>query len=218
MSEQFTLGRLVEFDERSRAFPIRPLMASKAPRSYTWSCNTWLDQRATSACVGFSWAHELIARPAVETNIDANTAYSFYKRAQDLDEWSGNAYEGSSVLGGAKAIAETGRIEEYRWAFGLDDLIMAVGYAGPAVIGVNWYSSMFSPDAKGVIRVGGRVDGGHAILCNGVSVRTEMFRLHNSWGTGWGIGGDAFISFADMGRLLSEQGEACIPVKRVRSN
>jgi hypothetical protein len=165
--------------------------------------------------VGFSWAHELAARPVVVPDIDAAYATNIYQSAKRFDEWPGENYEGSSVLGGAKAVVDLGHLNEYRWAFGLDDLIMAVGYKGPAVLGINWYEGMFAPDSRGYINVAGDIAGGHAILCNGVSVSARRFRLHNSWGMNWGMGGDTYISFADMERLLYEDGESCIPVKRV---
>lgn len=213
---EYALGRLVEFDERSRSFPIRTTIpVTYAPRSYTWRCEVQLNQGNVGACVGFSWAAELAARPAVIPNITDVMGFNLYHEAQRLDEWPGEAYEGSSVLGGAKAIKARGFLEEYRWAFGLDDLVLAIGYRGPAVLGINWYSGMFSPDNAGIIHPTGNVVGGHAILANGVSISKRLIRLHNSWGQWWGINGDAFISFDDLNRLLHEQGEACIPIKRL---
>lgn len=213
------LGRRVEFDERSRNFPIRALFAAAKPaRSYTWRCETHLDQGQTSSCVGHAWAHEIAARPAVDS-VTSRLAMDLYHRAQMMDQWPGAEpdYYGTSILAGAKSTMFEGRILEYRWAFGLDDLIMAVGYKGPAVVGVNWYDGMFRPDADGYIHPTGRVAGGHAVMVNGVSVTRDRFRIHNSWGARWGFGGDAWISFDDMGRLLREDGDACIPVKRKRS-
>lgn len=215
------LGRIPQFDERSRAFPIRTLLGARAPRSYTWSCSVSLDQGNQGSCVGHAWAHELIARPVIVKDIDHDDAVAFYYAAQGLDEWPGGEYpgaeeyyEGTSVLGGAKAIANAGYISEYRWAFGLEDLILAIGFHGPAVLGINWYEAMFDPDADGRLHVVGNLAGGHAILANGVSITKRLVRLHNSWGPDWGIDGHAFISFDDLGRLLDEQGEACIPVRR----
>jgi hypothetical protein len=208
-------GRLVEFDERSRLFPIRKLLPAVAkPRSYTWSCGVTLDQGSTSACTGFAMAQEWAARPVVVKGVTNTTGNDIYRLAQELDEWPGTNYEGSSVLGAAKAAEQLGKILEYRWAFGVDDLILAIGYHGPAVLGVNWYNGMMNPDAKGIIRVTGGVAGGHAILCNGYSITTKLFRLHNSWGPSWGIKGECFVTKMDMSRLLSEQGECCVPVRR----
>jgi len=212
----YSLGRLEEFDERSRDFPIRALLGAKPPRSYTWKCPVTLNQGNVGACTGFAWAQELAARPKVVENVTNQVGLNLYYKAQHLDEWPGNNYEGSSVLGAVKAVQELhpGAIPEYRWAFGLEDLILAVGYAGPAVIGVNWYSDMFRPDGQNIIHVSGDLVGGHAILVNGVNVKNGLFRLHNSWGSHWGFNGEARISFADMDKLLRRKGEACIPVRR----
>lgn len=209
------LDRLVQFDERSRAFPVRALVEMKKPRGYTWQCPVNLDQGSEGACVGFAWAHELAARPSRVTVTNEIARNRIYREAQKIDEWPGEAYEGTSVLAGAKVVKQLGGIEEYRWAFGLEDLILAVGYAGPAVLGVNWYTGMFDADRNGYVNVAGNVAGGHAILCHGVNVKSKFFWLFNSWGASWGIlGGRAKITFDDMDRLLHEQGEACIPVGR----
>jgi hypothetical protein len=208
-------GRRVEFDERSRLFPIRKLLPKIAkPRSYTWSCGVNLDQGSTPACTGFSMAQEWAARPVVVPNVTDKTGMDIYRLAQELDEWAGHNYDGSSVLGAAKAATQLGKILEYRWAFGVEDLILAIGYHGPAVLGINWYRGMMNPDAAGLVRVIGEIAGGHAILCNGYNVTTKLFRLHNSWGASWGIKGECFVTKADMTRLLFEQGECCIPVRR----
>jgi hypothetical protein len=215
--------RIVQFDERSRSFPIRATIDSglKA-RSFTWRCDTHLDQGSEGACVGFSMTHELLARPKVIKGVDAKFAREqVYWEAQKRDPWDGGAYpgaspfyEGTSVLAGVKMLQKLGYIEGYRWCFGLDDLVMAVGYKGPAVLGVAWYEGMFDVMPCGHIHVTGQAAGGHAILCKGVSVKNRTFTLHNSWGTGWGNGGDALITWDEMDRLLHEQGEAVVPMFR----
>jgi hypothetical protein len=202
------------FDEASRAYPIRTLISSAKPRSYTWACPAWLDQGREGACTGFAVAHEAAARPVPIKGITAVVAQSVYERARQLDEWEGEDYEGSSVLGAIKAGKERGWFGEYRWAFGEADLRLAIGHKGPAVIGVNWYEGMAEPDATGLIRKEGALVGGHAILVNGFNVRTNRYRLHNSWGEDWGINGECFLSAEDMAALLNERGEACIPVVR----
>jgi hypothetical protein len=219
------LARIVQFDERSRNFPIREVVSStKKPRSYTWRCDAYLDQGSEGACVGFSMTHELVARPAVYRDLDSTFARKqVYWEAQKIDPWEGGSYpgaspvyEGTSVLAGVKVLKNLGYIEQYRWAFGLDDLVMAVGYCGPAVLGVAWYEGMFDPWSCGHLHVQGQVAGGHAILCKGVDVKDRTFTLHNSWGRSWGNGGDAKISWSEMERLLHEQGEAVIPMGRRR--
>lgn len=210
------LDRVVQFDERSRNFPIRQLIdAAAQPRSYTWSCSILLDQGQEGACAGFSVTHEAAARPVTVKNLTETDARQIYKRAQQLDEWPGENYEGTSVLAAIKSAKERGWYGEYRWAFGINDLILALGYKGPAVLGINWYEGMLDPDNSGHIHATGELVGGHAILANGVNVAKKYVRLHNSWGPSWGLNGECLISIADLDRLLHEEGEACIPIQRL---
>jgi hypothetical protein len=206
--------RIPRFDKRSRQFPIRPLIAATKRRSYTWSCGYWLDQGSEGACVGFGWTHEAGARPKVVLNLTNAIARKVYKLAQTFDEWPGEDYEGSSVLGGAKAAEQMGWLEQYRWAFSLEDAILALGYRGPGVAGLNWYEGMSEPDKNGFIHPTGALLGGHCILINGVNVKKGYVKLHNSWSKNWGILGGCYLSFDDFGRLLKEDGEFCIPVIR----
>jgi len=217
------LARLIQFDERSRKFPVMATVGTKKkPRSYTWRNDQYFDQGSEGACVGFALTHELTARPAEVQHLSAAFAREeVYWEAQKIDPWEGGSYpgatpqyEGTSVLAGVKMLKTLGYIDGYKWAFGLNDLVMAVGYAGPAVLGLAWYEGMFDTASCGHLHVTGEMAGGHAILCKGVDVKNKTFTLHNSWGADWGTGGDALIHWDEMGRLLDEQGEAVIPTGR----
>lgn len=221
MEQNRGLGRKIQFDERSRAYPIRAIVDTRVLRGYTWSCIPRLDQGYEGACVGFAWSHELAAKPKKVLNVTDDYARNIYHDAQKIDEWPGGAYpgaspfyEGTSVLAGAKVVRERGAMEQYRWCFNLTDLLVAIGYTGPVVLGINWYEGMFNPDSKGFIHPTGSIAGGHAIIANGVSIRNKLVKLHNSWGEDWGINGECYISWDDIERLLHEQGEACVPLKR----
>lgn len=232
------LDRVAQFDEKSREYPIRTLLeaapAPTLPVTKTWRCLTWNDQGREGACVGFSWSHELAAEPTIIRTSNP-TATRIYKLAQTLDQWPGEAYSGTSVLAGAKAVqtlTSGGKkiMPEYRWAFGIDDLILTVGNHGPAVLGIDWWTNMYNTDARGFVHVSGEIAGGHAILCRGITIvlkdktkpRTldnvdrdkSYFTLRNSWGRDWGKAGDCYVTVADMTKLLEAGGEACIPVIR----
>lgn len=210
-----TFDRLARFDERSRKYPIRALFSKHVtPRTKTWRCPVWLDQGTEGACTGFAVSHEAAASPVRVRGINADVARSIYHRARQLDEWPGENYEGSSVLGAMKAGQERGWYSEYRWAFGEEDLALAISYSGPAVLGINWYEGMSRPDRDGLIHPTGRQTGGHAILCRGYNATTKLYRLRNSWSFRWGVRGDCFISAAELSALLQNSGEACIPVVR----
>jgi hypothetical protein len=204
-------GRLISFDERSRRFPVRALIDKKRRRTRHWRCGLVLDQGAEGACVGFSIAHEAAAEPVSVPGVDNALARKIYCRARELDEFEGVDYEGTSVLGGMKAGKDLGLYGAYHWAFGEEDLALAIGHFGPAVLGINWYTGMGEPDQDGLIHVGGWLEGGHAIMANGYDATRKLYRLHNSWGADWGKGGECFITQADMVRLLAEEGEVAIP-------
>lgn len=212
-TEDPRLDRIVQFDERSRQYGITAVVDPALPlRSYTWACSVWLDQGSEGACTGFACGHHRAARPRPGV-ISNDGARAIYHRARQLDDLPGEDYEGTSVLAAIKASTEFGYIRTYRWAFSLEDLARAVGYAGPAILGINWLAGMAQTGAGGYVHATGDVIGGHAILCRGVNVNSRYFRLRNSWSTGWGVSGDCLISFDDMEKLLHDDGEAAIPTK-----
>jgi hypothetical protein len=215
------LDRLVHFDERSRDFPVTTLLAEdQEVVSNTWACNVNLDQGTEGACVGFGFSHELAAEPVI-VPVSGPYARQLYFDAQRVDQWPGGAYpgatphyEGSSVLAGAKVCKARGLITEYRWAFTLRDLMLSVSHVGPAVIGVSWYQGMIKPDSLHFLKPTGRLMGGHCVCITGISVAKKAFRVHNSWGLGWGVRGQAWLSWDSMALLMRRKGEVCIPVRR----
>lgn len=218
------LDRLPQHDPRNLRFLAVKTLDTRTPRSYTWSIDKWLDQGQEGACVGFGFGHDGIARPARLEYIDNDYAREqiYWNAQRTYDEWPGGAYpgadpfyEGTSVLAGAKACYDLNHFRQYEWAYSVEELILAVGYKGPAVLGINWYEGMYDTDGLGYIHPTGEIMGGHAILCNKVSVTGEYFSLHNSWGQNWGINGEAKVSFNDMAILLKNDGEACVPTKRI---
>jgi hypothetical protein len=212
----YGLGRIPEFDERSRLYSV----ASKLPPQAAifpveWECAVTLDQGQTPECVGFSIVQEIDAAPVVPLPLLGDSAaHTFYHEAQLVDEWPGTDYEGTSVLAGAKVATARGYYGEYRWAFSLDDALTALCNLGPFIMGLNWYEDMFYPDEEGILHVGGAVAGGHAILGNGLSVERGLVRLHNSWGSSWGINGEAFLTVDDFDYLRRQGGEVMIPMSR----
>lgn len=201
------------FDPRSRQFRASDVLPGK-PRSYTWAVGKWLDQGSEGACVGFAWAHELAAKPKPVPRVDDAYARSIYNEARTVDAWPGEAYEGTSVIAGAKVAKRYGYYAEYRWCFSAYEIGLAVGHEGPVVLGVDWFEGMFEPNARGFIEPSGLLAGGHAIVCHGVNWKAGYFKVHNSWGKSWGENGEAKISFADMQFLMDNLGEACVPMGR----
>jgi len=220
------LDRLVQFDDRSRNYSIADTRtAAKKHRSYTWRCDATFDQGMEGACVGFALGHELAARPAEVRDLTSKfLREQIYWEAQKIDPWAGGAYpganpryEGTSVLAGIKVVKKLGYIDEYRWAFNMDDLMYGIGHNGPALLGIPWYYNMYFPNKAGVIVPTGMMVGGHAILARAINLKTGMITLRNSWGPLWGVGGDCYIKIDHLQYLLEKDGECAFLMKR-RSN
>lgn len=216
----FELGRIYVEDKRDLNYliknnqkVIKPI--STKPQILTqrfWDANGWWgNQGALPQCVGYSWSHWLEDGPIQQSGKPPVVHPStIYFNAQKLDQWPGENYNGTSVRGGVKYLQQIGKVKSYYWAFDLPTLVNTVLKVGPVVVGTNWYNGMFSPDKSGNIRVTGRFVGGHAYVINGVDLNKKVFRIKNSWGKSWGLGGHAYISFNDMTRLIRENGEICL--------
>ena len=234
------LDRVPSVPDRRRQveFNLADAIVGLTPRSYTWSVPFCLDQRAEGACVAHGATHEAVARPVMidfakhpmpdwamranRVRATAGTAqqiaqaYAFdaYDWCRRNDEWSGEAYSGTSVAAGAKSMVVSGFWGEYRWTNDVNDLAVAVSRTGPAVIGVDWLTGFFNVDSDGYLNLTGKVEGGHCVLVHGFNVKRQAFLLRNSWGPSWGIKGGAWVRAQDLGVLMQRGGEACLPVRR----
>jgi Papain family cysteine protease len=217
------------FDEKSRAYPIRTLITSSVRRrNKLWRVGPILDQGSEGACVGFGWAADAFATPTtvnlqrVKAQVPRDVtefAQHIYRTAKTVDEWEGVDYDGTSVLAGAKAMQQFGLLKEYRWAFGINDVVDAVLSKGPAVLGIYWHDDMYEAP-NGVLTPSGPIVGGHCLTAVGYTLKSRKLDgedgviLQNSWGNGWGINGLAEIRVSDLANLLDNDGEACVPSKR----
>lgn len=226
------LGRYQEFDERSRNFRAVEGVEELPLRNYTWSCDVFNDQGREGSCVGFGWGHELSARPA-PYRVDAGFSQRIYRRAQQLDYWPGEDYEGTSVLGGAKAVSElktaSGRnlIDRYLWAFGTQEVCRTLGYRGPIVFGCDWWTGMWDTDDNGFLHVTGTIAGGHCVMLNrikmvkvnetngwiwsNIDMDKSFVQGRNSWGRYWGDDGNFKLTLSDLNKLVYDGADACVP-------
>jgi len=213
------------FDPKSILYKISDLFDKKAVlKTKTWRCVQVLDQGNEGACTGYAVAHELIAAPVEVKGIDAKFAKEkIYWEAQKIDQWPGGAYpgadpykEGSSVIAAMKVAKSLGYIQEYRWAFGIEDIKRALSEIGPVVLGIPWYKDMFNPAPCGAVHPTGKKVGGHALLARGINVKEKKILLHNSWGEHWGEDGCTWIYWDDLATLVNGmQAEACVPLVRL---
>lgn len=202
-----TYGRYPAPDPRDRRYLIQRQETRRAYRYWSRSCWTG-DQGATPQCVGYAWAHWLANEPLTQ-RLDPTGIYQF---AQQLDEWDGTDYDGTSVRAGAKVLRSLGFVREFRWAANLNQLVYAVAEVGPVVCGTDWTSGMESVGSDGYVSATGNILGGHAWLIDGVNLSRGVFRLKNSWGESWGKRGRAWIGFGDVQRLMPG-GEFCLAIE-----
>lgn len=204
----YGLGRLPAVDQRDRLHLMRAAIEPQPLPAYRYyRSGPILDQGATSSCVGHAWRAWLTAAPLMTRS--GPDPFTIYREAQKVDEWEGEQYNGTSVRAGAKVLASLGHISRYLWAFTAADIATWIlSGQGSVVLGTDWTRSMFTPDTHGIIRPTDVVVGGHAYLCIGYSRRSGRFRIQNSWGSGWGERGRAWLLGEDLERLMRDGGEA----------
>ncbi len=73
---------------------------------------------------------------------------------------------------------------------------------------------MFNLNEQNLLAPIGSVVGGHCILADSVNIKEETIGGPNSWGYNWGMNGRWAIRWVDAERLMKEDGEAAVPVRR----
>lgn len=215
------LGRLIAPDSRDRAHPlslVTPLRATVSHRF--WRTGKVLDQGQYPRCVAFAWTQFLQSAPIMTKVSISPEAYAaaLYRRAQELDEFDGTDYEGTSVRGGAKALEEQGRLAEYLWSNNEDEIRRYVLSRGGLVLGVDWFEGFFEPKKIGGefwLEPTGDVVGGHAIYEYGFSDSLNAHGWLNSWGDSYGRGGRVRVHRDVLKDLSARDGfEACSAVEK----
>lgn len=220
-------------DPRNSDYPVRAVLPGPGvpPVRKMWRRGAVLDQGPDGQCVGHAWAAEAAGSPArvdftrvpgVGASVH-EAARLMYAQAQQVDEWPGEDYSGTSVNAGAKVMRSLGLIGSYRWCFTAADLRDTLITTGPVVLAIPWLSGMFETSPGGEVTVSGREVGWHAVLLNGYDPAAsvdgkpprEMVRLQNSWGTGWAAYGSAWVAFdALWGLIDANDGDVCVPLDR----
>jgi hypothetical protein len=166
-----------------------------------------LDQLKTPHCVGFSWCAWGISAPVEQTTWGNAMGHDIYAACKVIDGEPGRE-NGSTLRSGAKVMKARKRISTYFFAHSVHEALDYVARFGPVVFGTVFTEGMCKPSFFGkIIRPTGKVVGGHAWLAIGVDGKYVTIR--NSWGTGWGKGGEARISIADLEDVYMSGGEAC---------
>ncbi len=206
------LGRNIEHDERSKAFPAltAPLTTAHHKRH-----GHVFNQGNLGSCTGNAMAGSLMTDPlyAAGRHLAEKDAVALYEKATELDAYPGQyppTDTGSSGLAVAKAAKLAGYITSYQHAFGLQQALGAL-VVGPVITGVKWYTSFDSPASTGEISLTptATVRGGHEFEVNGIDVENQRVWCVQSWGPHWGGLGDGtfWMSFDTWGTLLADSGD-----------
>lgn len=218
------LGRsIIEHDERSRAFAMRPLLAQMEPKKHPWWTVDVLDQLDHSTCVAATVSGILLSspyrrfpevRPHYAQFRDENWRYTqLYRVAQENDPWPGAepSYYGTSTLAGFKAAQAIGVVPpgwQYRWNFGLQDTLDCLDRYGPVAIGINWYEGFDYPTKRGELKKDGESRGGHDLRLVWYDRDDDEVVGVNSWSRQWGANGRFRMKVKLLGDLLEDNGES----------
>lgn len=220
--QSWKLGRHVEHDPRSLAYQVE---ADGTSTDVTWDAEiAVLDQGDVGSCTGNATVDDLgtdpfypemeqLAASDHTVTLDEPMALRVYSAAEKID--GGQGYppedEGSSGLSAAKAAKNSGYISGYQHMTSLAACKTAIQKSA-FLVGCNWYTSFDSPDENGLVGIapGATVRGGHEICCRGYV--GGLWRFRNSWGTGFGVEGEFFMSDETLTELLAEQGDATLLV------
>lgn len=214
-----TLDQVTKHDPLSLNYLVGDRLTPVPRRSRYWVPGKILDQGREGACTGFAASADAAASPVRVPGVDDRYAQAWYKRAQQLDEWPGENYEGSSVNATMKVMRERGLIDGWWWCKTIEELVQAIIQLGPSVIGVPWREGMYETRPDGLVEVHGKVVGGHALLVNGYSPKYaklgEVLRWQNSWGLGYGRKGHGYIRLdAFQSLAFTGDGEVAVSVGR----
>ena len=207
------LGRHLHFDERSREFPVL-LPKDAAIQTRIWARPTKpFSQGELGSCTGNGAVGVICSKPYRHPGLRYTEALArkVYALSTTLDTIDGvwpPQDNGSTVLGAMKALRALGLTKGYHWCFGLNDVLKTLSTLGPVEVGLNWYAGFDKPDASGLAKLSGAIRGGHAFELLGVDAERKLVWAINSWGPEWGLHGRFAFSWADLDRLLHENGEA----------
>jgi hypothetical protein len=240
-ARDFGLGRLqAPFDGRDTLYRMRAAapqivdaLGAPKPRKAPYKEPVEpLNQGNKPHCVAFSGKGFMLAAPTMrDPGYDTTDVY---RECQKIDEWPGEAYDGTSVRALMKILTAREWITSYVWGQTSAEAIAWMnGGFGTIIIGTNWYAEMDEVDDDGFIREPGPLStpvGGHAYRVNWLDMKIPIkkanrvgYLVPNSWGRLWGMRkrdgtrtGRAYMRPELFDRLMREQGEIAAPVQALK--
>ena len=211
------LGRHVAHDERSRSFPLTGAFIPSKPIDWHRDDADVFDQGDLGCCTAAAALGLLVTAPYKRPGRIFNIAdiHGVYRDATAIDPFPGTwppDDTGSNGLAAMKVLRKRGWTTGYRWAFSPAVALAALAH-GPIAVGTVWLDSMFTV-RRGLVVIDRKspVAGGHEWVADGWDPRFRRVRMTNSWGTGWGDGGRAWLRYTDFAWLLNQQGDVVQPI------
>ena len=237
------LGRHVEHDSRSLAYPVTAEVPKELTDVFWPDVAPVLDQGNLGACVGFTGADFLNTTFAasVRTAVNKGSFFDntdggrFYHLATLSDNIAGTYPPddtGSSGLGLAKALKKLGYIKSYLHAFTWAQFQSAIA-TQPVCMGTLWTNGMFKCDSYGVIHVGSlsqdNIAGGHEWMIRGISYTKGLCLGRNHWSAKWDtvdgeknviptgnkVPGEFWIPIKDVQKLLLSANQGDVTVLKI---
>ena len=181
------------------------------------------DQQTLNSCASHVVSQQILALQGYEKTIYPSRLFLYYNaRSISGDE---NEDEGTTYRDMYKGLSSFGFCDENMWGYNTENVLIkppvecynssnktlvkkykslinseySIKYALcedlPVAIGLVLYEN-FTPDQNGVIPLpSGQMVGSHALTIVAFSDHTRLFKILNSWGASWGLGGFAYIPY-----------------------
>lgn len=210
------LGRHVRHDPRSRAFPMHENPSGLVSKRHI-SNTPVLDQGQLGSCTGNAGTKCLSYEPfwdgvPKDVTLDEDYAVKLYSANTKADDYPGQyppTDTGSDGVTTASVLKTWGLISGYLHGFSLLSTLTALA-ATPVILGTEWLEDMFNPNSDGSLQVSGAVAGGHEYVLDELDVENRRVWIQNSWSADWGQDGRAWLSFADLDKLLKAEGDCTV--------
>lgn len=233
------LGRHVNHDPRSRRYPFRVGLAQLAAVYHerhipifdqgqlgSCTCNAGLGILATGPYWAAWSAIGRTSGPIDRYPWNEGGAKQLYSDVTADDDFDGQwppTDTGSDGLSVGKELVKRGVIPGYQHTFDLNSALAAL-MTFPLLVGTVWTDQMFYPDSTtGLITPSGPVDGGHEWIVdeyvpagatstagNPLSSRAACIGGTTSWGAGFGKAGRFYMTAANFGKLLKQDGDVMV--------
>ena len=217
------LGRKYAPDARDRRFMLSPAKIVAIPtdgyRQRPWKIGPILDQGQTNQCTVYAAAQQLQSAPRLHAlNWTPAQFDAIYRNALTMDEFPGEADEGTSERAVQKVLQLGKLVSEYLWAPDEPTVRSYLMTRGTLCFGCDWFTGMDTPTIKGAyVDPSGTPRGGHEFLLRWYYSPThhkypDTYECVNNWGEGWGEKG-IFRMRADAFKYLfvNLNGDVCSP-------